>query len=230
MQELKLVHAEDGQFRSLRECRELGIQGRYVPLGPCKQLLPLLHDTDTVLDLGAHIGTFSIKAAQRGARVRAVEPHAPNFDVLSHNAQHFPTTIGVMFGAVVPSSYEHSTVCLHGRPGDKGTRGSYSRSVIAHRGQTDGVDVPAFRLKDLMLGVTVLKVDVEGAEYLLDIPLHIGDVRALSVDFHQTRKRREEAEAIIAAIEAQGFDCVHRPLFRNTFDGDTAGVWARRTA
>src|SRR5258708_5456294 len=41
---------------------------------------------DTVLDLGAHIGSFSLLAARAGARVLAFEPDPSNFSLLEENA------------------------------------------------------------------------------------------------------------------------------------------------
>ena len=40
---------------------------------------------DTVLDIGAHIGSFSIKAASLGAMVFALEPDIMNFNLLKRN-------------------------------------------------------------------------------------------------------------------------------------------------
>jgi hypothetical protein len=39
----------------------------------------------TVLDIGAHIGCFTVLAAKRASRVFAVEPIASNFDLLTKN-------------------------------------------------------------------------------------------------------------------------------------------------
>jgi len=45
----------------------------------------------TILDLGAHIGTFSVLAARAGARVLAFEPDASNFALLRTNVSAYPT-------------------------------------------------------------------------------------------------------------------------------------------
>src|SRR5215472_15515658 len=40
---------------------------------------------DTVLDVGANIGVFTLFAAKHGAQVYAFEPVPPTFEVLQHN-------------------------------------------------------------------------------------------------------------------------------------------------
>lgn len=46
--------------------------------------------TDTVLDIGAHVGYFSMWAASRCKRVFAFEPEPYNFKRLSENTKSFP--------------------------------------------------------------------------------------------------------------------------------------------
>ena len=53
----------------------------------------MVHDGDTVVDIGAHIDIFSMLAARRGpnVRVHAFEPEQDNFSLLQANVECNPT-------------------------------------------------------------------------------------------------------------------------------------------
>ena len=53
----------------------------------CYHTLGELQPGDVVVDLGANQGVFSLFAAQKGARVFAIEPDARNFEVLLRNIE-----------------------------------------------------------------------------------------------------------------------------------------------
>ncbi|OWY62260.1 hypothetical protein B7486_59400, partial [cyanobacterium TDX16] len=125
----------------------------------------LLQPGDLVVDVGAHIGWFTVLAAglvgARG-RVLAFEPFPPSWALLERNVASLGqvTTENVAVGA------EAGVVRLGPQPG------SDSGSVSAAAGsQADGIEVPVATLDDLLdradVGgrpIRVLKVDVEGFE------------------------------------------------------------------
>lgn len=45
----------------------------------------LIDNNSTIIDVGAHIGAFSVLAAAHGARVVALEPVLENFQLLEEN-------------------------------------------------------------------------------------------------------------------------------------------------
>jgi FkbM family methyltransferase len=126
-------------------------------------LRSLLRPGDTVVDIGAHIGTFSILAGEicPQARIIAVEPVPANFDQLRRN---------------VPESVETEQAAVSGRDGpvtihDFGPTASASHSVYA-LGADGATEVTAkgkslstlFGEKNLSR-VRFLKLDCEGAEF-----------------------------------------------------------------
>jgi len=52
-----------------------------------------LEPEDTVIDIGAFVGFFTIKAAMIANKVIAIEPHPKNFDLLQKNVSHFKNVI-----------------------------------------------------------------------------------------------------------------------------------------
>lgn len=116
---------------------------------------------ELVVDVGAHVGAYTIRAADAGARVLAFEPNPSSFRVLSEtisrnqwvNVRAFQVALGSKSGTAVmsiPSGYE--------------TAASLTRAVGGRR-----EEVNVRRLDDMVgLGegesVDWLKIDAEGYE------------------------------------------------------------------
>ncbi len=120
-------------------------------------------EEDTVFDFGAHIGSFSILAASKGAKVYAFEPDKNNFAKLCENIKinGFEKRIKVFnfgihyFDTILPLYLSESSGC---------------HSTIVQSGNS--VNVGVFCLKTIMekLGVSkvdFLKIDIEGGEHKL---------------------------------------------------------------
>jgi FkbM family methyltransferase len=112
-----------------------------------------------LLDLGAHLGAWTLLAAARGCTVVAVEAHPDNVNLLraSVAANNF-TTVHVISAAV---SDRAGKLCLR-------WSGPYGYVVPLDQGR-DGVEVPARTVDDILAGlgighVDLIKMDVEGSE------------------------------------------------------------------
>jgi FkbM family methyltransferase len=170
---------------------------------------------DIVLDLGAHIGVASRAALARGAsKVVAVEADPSSVKVLWRNLEGYPAE--VIWAAVGVKS------TLYSRP----DRPYLSTTLGSEEGRV-AVTVPTIALSDLLRvhEPTVVKCDIEFGEYALpelrNLPAF---VRLLAMELHvredvvlrsgpsvqALRQRREEAAALLAAIEAQGFRSISR--------------------
>jgi FkbM family methyltransferase len=126
----------------------------------------LLRDGDTVLDVGANIGTIALTASGivgSAGKVYAIEPHPRTFVSLKSNIALNKRTnmhaINVALGA-------HSGTILFSDSDD-------SQSAVIHHPselQSQFLEVPVRRMDDLPLGkipITLLKIDVEGYEKLV---------------------------------------------------------------
>jgi FkbM family methyltransferase len=116
---------------------------------------------DRVLDIGANIGAFCIRAAKMSRHVAAVEPVTA--DLLEENIALNGVNVRVFCAAL----------------GD----GSLSEA------DWDGVRslVPTFRLSDLVRnagGCDFLKCDCEGAEWQID-PGDLAGIRRIEMELHQ---------------------------------------------
>lgn len=117
----------------------------------------ILKPGDLFVDVGANVGTYTVWAADCGARVLAVEPHRPTAARLSRN--------------LALNGFEAEIVhqALADRPGRRRMTADLDSLNHLLDADQDGVDVPATTL-DLLLGdrsAAGLKIDVEGAEELV---------------------------------------------------------------
>jgi FkbM family methyltransferase len=119
---------------------------------------------DVIVDAGAHIGIFTVKAAgQIGpqGKVVAVEPNTENFSLLSVNREINNLNNVITVNAAI-SDYD-GTASLYSRTGHSG-----GFSIVEQHSQ-NSVRVEVSTLDDLLskLGISridFLKIDAEGAE------------------------------------------------------------------
>ena len=128
-----------------------------------------------VLDVGAHIGTFSRLALDAGARrVIAYEPHRKNFALLKKNCPE----ADLHRAALVSDDRTVTPLVVGPRWNPRVGTERFSTSRSATRGNIV-VDraVPCERFRDAVRGVDVIKFDAEGAEYDLfnavDVPVRV---------------------------------------------------------
>lgn len=119
---------------------------------------------DIVVDIGAQIGCYSVRAARRGARVFAFEPFPENFAALQRNiALNGLTGVQAFPHAVGPESAAR-TMFL---PDDAGHTGRYS--LFPGRGSKT-LDVACRSLdaivrENALERIDVVKIDCQGSEY-----------------------------------------------------------------
>jgi FkbM family methyltransferase len=138
---------------------------------------------DRVADIGANIGIFSLLAADRGATVTAIEPHAGNFTWLERNTAGWAIECrrAAVLGRVPPGG----EVTLIEGPGH-----TAHHVAGTHAGEPDGetAPVPAVSFAELVAeGYDLVKLDVEGAEFgiVADTPLEIlAQLRRLVAEVH----------------------------------------------
>lgn len=107
----------------------------------------------TVIDLGAHIGTFAALCLQYGAaKVICVEPNPENWSILVRNMTPFGSRAQVIHAAVA------------GSRGAYGVEGDGAASHVVPAGDYMSVSL-SDTFRELAGNVALLKCDIEGAEY-----------------------------------------------------------------
>lgn len=117
---------------------------------------------DVVVDVGAHLGFFAIRAAPLARRVISLEPSEENFEILQRNVSHLPNVTPVR-AAVAPQPGE---LAFH----VSAIPSASSLYPVARHPVKEVRTVRGLTLEDVFRehGVErcdLLKIDVEGAEY-----------------------------------------------------------------
>lgn len=141
---------------------------------------------DVVLDLGAHIGTFTRRALDRGAEfVRAVEPEPANCDLFLKNVTYTADRWDLWQGAAAKTDTGRVDLYLNHN------KGTDSHTIQPIRGR-EVISVPAWTLQQLCLDFepTFVKIDIEGGEFSLDIVDSFpASADRLFIEFHFFRKK-----------------------------------------
>jgi FkbM family methyltransferase len=135
---------------------------------------------DIVVDVGAHIGPYTIIGSKRvgpNGKVVSIEAHPGNFDVLNRNIQLNKLSNVIALNYAVYSEEKMIKLYLPGRKEEAQESSSYTKyntimSDRAAKGDEKFVEVKANTLDYLLLsnkirqeGINWIKIDVEGAEY-----------------------------------------------------------------
>lgn len=170
---------------------------------------------DLFLDLGAHVGYYSLLAAQIGAEVVAVEPVPETAELLRRNAALNGYKIEVHQCAAVPEPPEAIRMEL-----DQYNTGA------AHRSPHGEIIVAGETVEHILAGrrPTFVKLDVEGDEYRLlkgnQALLDAADTILVEVSEAQLRRQDgDEAAGVLALLANNGF------TLRQVIDRGTYSDW-----
>lgn len=179
----------------------------------------------TVLDLGAHIGTFMRDAFSRGAeRVISYEPEPVNFALLQRNAEPFAGRVETHAVAVASPLAGAFRQLYLSWADSSGGLGSGGNSFYTPAAQRPVVSVPVESFESLLARYepATVKMDIKNAERETDwAAVASSSLRhfAIEADFDYAR------EVINAALEPAGFRYLQPPRERGWKRGVT--VWSR---
>ncbi|NIU83377.1 MAG: FkbM family methyltransferase [Candidatus Thorarchaeota archaeon] len=158
-----------------------------------------------VLDLGGNIGLFSFFFTKQAELVVVFEPEKENFEILSKNLSDRTNLLGFN-GAVTLRKYD--TIDFYKSTG----KSSGNHSVRPIRGRKL-IQVNNYYFPSILSAYrpTVIKMDVEGAEYELLVTELPQCVKEIIIEFHFTKKGdAEKCYDRIKGLNEQGFKQVQR--------------------
>jgi len=180
--------------------------------------VPLRH-SDIVVDIGAYVGLFSLYCARFPVqRVTAYEPTPLSFSVLTKIK--LPNMVCIN-SAVVEGNENKVEFFI--------SRGiGVSNSIFLKNRKIEQINVPAVNLSKSLHGASIVKIDVEGAEYSYSPQSLINQptLRAIFFEWHKiTGDYIGMAKNMIRHIERAGFEPVISPNF--SCGWSLGGSWVR---
>lgn len=150
---------------------------------------------DTVIDLGANIGSFSIAAGILGAKkIVAVEPHPETIELLKKNIEtnksYFSEPVTLFEGAVMGNGESKAPLYLCNDPFGSGSH-TLNLPENEKPEKHKQIEVKVTSLDDLIKNtigdgiIDFLKLDIEGAEYeVLMTCQSLPRIRQISLEWH----------------------------------------------
>lgn len=184
-----------------------------------ESILPTL--TAPILDIGAHIGVFSIYARLFNPQVKiiALEPEPDNSALLKENLKlNHCKNVTVKQLAIVPNEQPTTTLYLHKNSHNHSTL-SPEHHIISSPNHY--ITVPATTMEKLIKQnklekIGLLKMDIEGAEFEIFQSFNFSifqSIRNIAIEYHEFHNnKRTDLENI---IRSYGFSAEHFP---NHFD------------
>ena len=169
----------------------------------------------TVLDVGAHKGSFAVRAASADptTKVHAVEPEPENLQYLNTNVALNRLQNVVIHAAAVSPDPGEALLYVGGERGS-GTNSLFQKQVAGQK--RAAVSVATIRLDDVLERaggqVDLMKMDVEGAEYAV---LHavslksLRRVRRIALEYHGVAglDAHTVGDDLRKHLQGNGFEC-----------------------
>ena len=182
------------------------------PMASCRKVI--LNSNDIVVDIGAFVGEYSMIASRVAKKVISYEASPDVFKVLSMNKKPNMT---IHNKAVIGGNEKSIELFL-----SKGI--GATNSIVKSTSKRGSVVVPAINYIQAVKGATVVKIDVEGAEYEYDIIQPY--LRAIILEFHPIANIdwQKKANKVMSDLKKAGFKPLMIPGFKNGWDTNSAWV------
>ena len=167
---------------------------------------------DIIIDIGAHIGIFSLYASQfcTNGKILSYEPSTENFELLQYNI--FQNQIKNIFPNNFAISGSNDTVTLYINPDNTAHSicDSTSKSIqVQSRTLQNIFDSNKLDICDY------LKLDCEGAEYEIIDSLpneYFKKIKQIYIEYHFSDLKRDKLDNMIKKLEQMSFSIINEPL------------------
>ncbi len=172
-----------------------------------------LCESDKIIDIGAHIGLFTLFASQfcKNGKIYCFEPVRENYDLLLSNVTLNNISNVSTFNVAVTD--KTSTVKIFLNKDESG------HSMFAHG--FNSIEVQATTLKNIfdennILTCDFIKMDCEGAEYdiIRSLPQeYFTKIKRMIIEYHRADKKPELLDELISKLESLSFVVKKKILF-----------------
>lgn len=167
-----------------------------------------INPTDVVVDIGAHIGSFTVFAAKKAmnGRVFAFEPYKETYDLLVQNITLNNLT-NVNLSNIAVSNKETVKKLFVGE-GNIGGSSFYKKTYSKQTVDVSTISPEEIFIKNNLERMNFLKMDVEGAEY--DILLNASSeilkkIDKIIIEFHDNVPHGHDYKELKDYLENEGF-------------------------
>jgi len=201
------IHADTNEVRMINEIWNVAVYDK---------LLDRIHDGSTVVDIGANIGIFTIKAARaaKNVKVFSYEPFPESFESLTKNIHlnGLETTVKATNAAVAG---KHGELTLFFRAHDPG---GVSLHEYGDKSELSSLKVPSFTLEEVFRANKIevcdyLKMDCEGAEeqIVMQTPKELFErIKSITLEWHGPLNTMSVGE-FMAYLESLGYKTEYDP-------------------
>jgi len=175
-----------------------------------------LRHSDVVVDIGAYVGTYSLICARFPVKqVTAYEPTPFSFSILNKMKLK---NLKVIQAAIVHDDKKESRLFI-----SKGI--GVTNSLTLSLRKKEAIVVPAINYTKAIKNASIVKIDIEGGEYVL--PIVQPHVRAYLIDFHPVPGYAwlKKANEIIEELKDNGYKTIVKPDF--SCGWTRAGSWEK---
>ncbi len=173
-----------------------------------------------IIDCGSHIGLSVIyfKNKYPDATIIAFEPDATNFDLLKRNVESFNLKNVILRNEAV---WKEDTIISFSYDGNMS-----SKIDITNESNKNQSSIKAIKLFDVIdRSVDFLKLDIEGAEYLvlIDIYPKLDIIQSMFIEYHGSFKQNNELNQILQMITEKDFKYYIKeasPIYNTPFSRD----------
>ncbi len=168
---------------------------------------------DIIIDVGAHIGLFTIYASQfcTKGKIYSFEPVVENYELLLENIKLNNLNYVTSFNQAVSNSNEPIKLFLNNDESGHSIFSQSSKTVIA-----DSISLQRFFDENKIKHCNFLKLDCEGAEYeiIKNLPLeYFQKIDKLIIEYHMADSHPELLIELKEILSQQNFEIETKQLF-----------------
>lgn len=171
-----------------------------------------INEGDTVIDIGAHIGAFSLfasKYAKKG-KVFSFEPVPDNFEILAENIALNTADNVIAVNKAVSDKNGKQKIFLNNK--NTGRHSLYSQRADAGAINIDVISLDNFISKNKIKSIDFLKMDCEGSEYPIlfnSSKNTLKKINKISMEYHNLDEKNN-GRVLKEFLEKNGFKVMMR--------------------
>lgn len=188
MEQLKLNFANRTFLLFLQDEADISVMREIFKFGEYKIAEPIIETAKIIIDAGAHTGFFTMyaRALNKTVKIIAIEPEKANIEALEKHLKTNSITNVKIIKKALASRTEKRDFFI--------SKDSHNHSFSYVRGSTpievDTIDVPDLLKQEKIAKISLLKMDIEGAEEEIIRSLAKDDyvkVEAIIMEYHNPK-------------------------------------------